>query len=531
MGELTFAWCDNLVYVELPKSLYQIGDSAFTKCLSLKSIKVPDGIKRIDIDAFCDCPALETVIIPDSVTYIGTTILDGSNSEAVIYCSEGSKARTYAINNSYLYDDLQNAPYVGCASELHVSDITTGSAKLTWDKVDDAEGYIVYRYDSTRQAWSKVAETTDVSYSLNSLHHGTEYRYGVNTYKTVNGSTVLGNIQAEAAFTTVQENKDGEEVSGESGNKGVTESTSDFGNTNVTGNISDAGNTGITESTSDAGNTGVTESTSDAGNTGVTESASDAGNTGATGSASDSASAGATESASDSKEASVQTNTTQTSLAKAKVKLSKTSYSYNGEAKKPTVTVTLNGKTLKKGTDYTVSYKSNKNIGTAKVTIKGIGAYKGSVSKDFTIKAKKGTTVTVGKYKYTFTGTTTVAFAGIVSTRTTKVTIANTVKIGGKTFQVTSIADKALYNKTKVSSVTIGTNVTSIGKEAFKNCKKLTTITIQSTKLKTVGKNALNGIKSTAKVKVSKSKITAYKKLFKGKGQSSKVKIQGINMR
>ena len=519
MGELTFAWCDNLVYVELPKSLYQIGDSAFTKCLSLKSIKVPDGIKRIDIDAFCDCPALETVIIPDSVTYIGTTILDGSNSEAVIYCSEGSKARTYAINNSYRYDDLQNAPYVGCASELHVSDITTGSAKLTWDKVDDAEGYIVYRYDSTRQAWSKVAETTDVSYSLNSLHHGTEYRYGVNTYKTVNGSTVLGNIQAEAAFTTVQENKDGEEVSGESGNKGATESTSDFGNTNVTGNISDAGNTGITESTSDAGNTGVTES------------ASDAGNTGATGSASDSASAGATESASDSKEASVQTNTTQTSLAKAKVKLSKTSYSYNGQAKKPTVTVTLNGKTLNKGTDYTISYKSNKNIGTAKVTIKGIGAYKGSVSKDFTIKAKKGTTVTVGKYKYTFTGTTTVAFAGIVSTRTTKVTIANTVKIGGKTFQVTSIADKALYNKTKVSSVTIGTNVTSIGKEAFKNCKKLTTITIQSTKLKTVGKNALNGIKSTAKVKVSKSKITAYKKLFKGKGQSSKVKIQGINMR
>ena len=106
-----------------------------------------------------------------------------------------------------------------------------------------------------------------------------------------------------------------------------------------------------------------------------------------------------------------------------------------------------------------------------------------------------------------------------------------TIKIDGKEYKVTSIADKALYNKTKVSSVTIGTNVTSIGKEAFKNCKKLTTITIQSTKLKTVGKNALNGIKSTAKVKVSKSKITAYKKLFKGKGQSSKVKIQGINVR
>ena len=32
---------------------------------------------------------------------------------------------------------------------------------------------------------------------------------------------------------------------------------------------------------------------------------------------------------------------------------------YTGKALKPAVTVTLNGKTLKKGTDYTVSYKNN----------------------------------------------------------------------------------------------------------------------------------------------------------------------------
>ena len=48
---------------------------------------------------------------------------------------------------------------------------------------------------------------------------------------------------------------------------------------------------------------------------------------------------------------------------------------------------------------------------------------------------------------------------------------------------------------------------------------------VPSAKLKTVGKNAFKGIKATAKIKVPKSKEKSYKKLLKGKGQGSKVKI------
>lgn len=43
--------------------------------------------------------------------------------------------------------------------------------------------------------------------------------------------------------------------------------------------------------------------------------------------------------------------------------------------------------------------------------------------------------------------------------------------------------------------------------------------------VKSVGKNALKGIKLTAKIKVPAKKLTAYKKLLKGKGQGKKVKI------
>ena len=74
---------------------------------------------------------------------------------------------------------------------------------------------------------------------------------------------------------------------------------------------------------------------------------------------------------------------TKPSLAKAKVSVK--SASYTGKALTPKPTVKLGGKTLKSGTDYTVSYSQNKDIGTAKLTIKGKGAYIGSKTASFKI--------------------------------------------------------------------------------------------------------------------------------------------------
>lgn len=80
----------------------------------------------------------------------------------------------------------------------------------------------------------------------------------------------------------------------------------------------------------------------------------------------------------------------------------------------------------------------------------------------------------------------------------------------------------------KLTKVTIGKNVTKIGSGAFKNCKKLATVTITSTKLKSVGKNALKGIKSNAKIKVPAKKRNAYRKILQKKGQGKKVQISSI---
>ena len=60
------------------------------------------------------------------------------------------------------------------------------------------------------------------------------------------------------------------------------------------------------------------------------------------------------------------------------VTLSQTKYTWDGEDHKPTVTVTYDGTTLKEGTDYTLSYEGGTDVGSASVTVKAAGDYRGS---------------------------------------------------------------------------------------------------------------------------------------------------------
>ena len=76
----------------------------------------------------------------------------------------------------------------------------------------------------------------------------------------------------------------------------------------------------------------------------------------------------------------------KTPIAGAKVTLAKASAVYTGKAITPSVkSVVLSGKTLKSGTDYAVSAKSGKNVGSYKVTVTGKGSYEGTASATFKI--------------------------------------------------------------------------------------------------------------------------------------------------
>ena len=75
-----------------------------------------------------------------------------------------------------------------------------------------------------------------------------------------------------------------------------------------------------------------------------------------------------------------------------------TNKTFTGNAIGQNPKVTLNGKTLVKGTDYTLTYKNNVNVGTATVTLTGKGSYSGSVSRTF--KITKGFVRASGKNRY-----------------------------------------------------------------------------------------------------------------------------------
>ena len=155
------------------------------------------------------------------------------------------------------------------------------------------------------------------------------------------------------------------------------------------------------------------------------------------------------------------------------------------------------------------------------------------------------------------------------------ITIPATIEVDGVTYKITRIDDKAFKGNKKVTKVIVGSNITTIGKKAFcgatklkivtigKNvaeigarafkgcvsltsvtlprktnkiganvfsgCKKLKILKISSSNLtsKTVDKNAFKGLTKATTIKVPKNRLTVYKKLFKYKGLSSKVKVKG----
>lgn len=175
-----------------------------------------------------------------------------------------------------------------------------------------------------------------------------------------------------------------------------------------------------------------------------------------------------------------------------------------------------------------------KKPGTATITCKTNDG--SNLTKTCKVVVKKshfsGEKKTINKIKYRVTSDTsgggTVAVYGVSDKNAKSYTIQNSVTIDGYTYKVTEISSKAFANCKKATGIVLGTNIKSIGKEAFMNCKKLKTLTIKSKKLKTVGKNALKGIYSKATIKVPSSSLSKYKKLFKGKGQKTSVKIKKI---
>ncbi len=180
-------------------------------------------------------------------------------------------------------------------------------------------------------------------------------------------------------------------------------------------------------------------------------------------------------------------------IADATITPSFSSTAYTGSALKPAVTVTLNGKTLTNGTDYTVTYTNNTNAGTATIKVTCMGVYTGSGTATFTITAKSlnSATVTLGTTSYTYTGSA------------CKPSV--TVKDGSKTLTSGTNYTVAYSNNTNAGTAT----VTVTGKGNYKGTKTATFTISKASQTITVGSTSLTvGKGSTATISVSGNKGT-----------------------
>ncbi len=73
-------------------------------------------------------------------------------------------------------------PTVSDVSGLNTASSAARNVRLTWKKVSNATGYIIYQYNNSSKTWVEKAKTNAVSYTVKGLTPGTAYRFAVKAY-------------------------------------------------------------------------------------------------------------------------------------------------------------------------------------------------------------------------------------------------------------------------------------------------------------------------------------------------------------
>ena len=230
IGNYAFYRCTRLANVTIPASVTAIGWGAFQGCRSLKSVKIPSGVSSIDSYTFTDCTSLINVTIPTSVTSIGkcafmgctgltdiklptllevidwrvfygcTKLTNISIPKSVTYINEGAFYSCGSMTDVYyagttadwekitIWDgngDLTSAT-LHCAKSAPTApavklgnSAASGKPMLTWNAVEGATSYRIYRSTSKGSGYSLLGTTTATSYTNTGAKAGTTYYYRV----------------------------------------------------------------------------------------------------------------------------------------------------------------------------------------------------------------------------------------------------------------------------------------------------------------------------------------------------------------
>ena len=106
---------------------------------------------------------------------------------------ESSKLRIHRLNISALNFDKTTLAVAG----LKVSAKTKNSVTLKWNKNAKADGYNIYRYNTSTKKYTKLAtvKAGTLTKTVKNLKKGTNYTFAVQAYKKVGNTTYKGNYK------------------------------------------------------------------------------------------------------------------------------------------------------------------------------------------------------------------------------------------------------------------------------------------------------------------------------------------------
>ena len=207
-----FTLCSSLKTVLLPSTISSIRKSAFDRCTALESINLNNVINILEY-AFNGCSALKDIKLSDRIGTIDTTAFNGTpTSKVVTY--DGSEedfnsipnisSNTNLTNGTIKYlkendnrpklsdlqptilatkntEDVKDAAFNVLQARMKSRGKT--NIKITWEKVDGADGYIVYGA-LRKDAYERLAylENTKTVYKHKGLKSNKYYKYIVVAY-------------------------------------------------------------------------------------------------------------------------------------------------------------------------------------------------------------------------------------------------------------------------------------------------------------------------------------------------------------
>ncbi len=452
IDSFAFAYCQGLKTVTIPGKVERVDQLTFDGCSNLRSVYIQEGVKFIAMDAFMGCYSLKTLAIPKSVTEIETDALS-EYENLTIYGEAGSYAETYANENNIKFSAGQPPQ-----PEDDIYDISDKAFTVTLEKE-------VYDYDG-----GEKSPVVTVKKGEEELRRGTDFT--VDYENNINPGTAKAIVTGRGEYTGTVEKTftiKGIDISGQG--FAVTLSESEY---TYDGKAKEPAVT-VTKGTEKLTGADFTVKYENNINPGTAKAIV----TGAgvyTGTV--------------TKEFTIEASK-DISSAGFTVTLSQTSYTYDGKAKEPAVTVTKGTEKLR-GTDFTVKYENNVNPGTAKAIVTGAGVYTGTVTKEFTIDPAPKDSGTDSQGKKSIGLTCKKVF---------------TKKYGDKAFSLQAKAVKGAKITYKTSDKKVAV-VDKKGKVTIKGTG-IATITVKAT---ASGYNAKT-LKVTVKVSPSKASAPALKAL------------------